>query len=1196
MSRSLRVRAECLEWVKLSIRRNGLPNQRALAEATELSLATITKFLSGKPVDRATFVEICSQLNLECEEIGELPSNASSSSSVPAQGIVASTNHPPARKQRDWGEATDVAAFYGREQELNQLQQWVVEERCRLIALIGMGGMGKTTLAVKLAKQVEDEFSIVIWRSLRNAPPVQDLLAELLQILSHQQQTHLPETIDGQIRFLLKYFRQDRCLLILDNAESILRSDQRAGAYRMGYEGYGQLFRCIWEAQHQSCLILTSREKPRGLGTKEGTGSRLHSLRLSGLAQAEGQEIIREKVSLVSQSASQALIDHYAGNPLALKIAATTIQELFDGDVEQFLAQGTAVFGDISDLLDQQFERLLPLEQHIMYWLALEREWISIPELQQDIVPNILTRSLLEALESLQLRSLVEIASRTLIEKKSSAFTQQPVVMEYVTDRLIERVTSEISSGEIELFNSHALLKAQAKDYLRSAQVRLILKPLSDRLLTTLGSQEAIQACLEQILSNLHQAPRHPGYAAGNLLNLLAHMQLEIQDYDFSHLTVWQAYLQGKVLHRVNFTGADLSRSVFTQTLGKLLSAAFSPDGSLLATGIDSEVCLWQVAESKPLVTLRGHTAWVQSIAFSPDGKLLASGSYDRTIRLWDVQTGQCLKTLYGHTSWVQSVSFGSGESTCSRPLILVSGSHDQTVRLWDVQTGNCLQVLQGHQRSVISVAVCSRGQTLVSADNQTVQIWDISTNKWVRTFEAQINWMLAVALSADGQTLATGSNGNQVKLWDVTTGDCLSTLDYSSQIWAVAFSPDGQMLATANEDQTVKLWHVKTGQCLQTLHEHRNRVWLVAFHPYEQQLISISEDQIVKLWDVQTGQCLRTLEGYSNWIAAISFSDTGEWLVTGSQDQKVRLWHISAGKCSKTLSGHKNIVSTVAIVPQKTMPHNMPVRIFASGSDDQTIKLWDAQTGACLQTLWGHQDWVRSVQFSPDGEKLASGSHDRTIKLWDWHTGECLQTLKGHTHRVKTIAFSPDGSLLSSGSDDQTIRLWNMEKGICLQILQGHQDWVLSVAFRPCGQLLASSSADETIKIWDSQTGKCLRTLSGHTNRVRSIAFSPDGTLLVSGSDDQTIRIWQVGTGSLLRTLQGQSAVVWSVAFSPDGQTIASTGKDEQIWLWQVKTGKCVKVLQVHRPYEGINITDAIGLTTAQKTTLKALGAIEHD
>jgi len=1182
MPRSLRVRAECLERVKLSIRRNGLPSQRALAEETTLSLATIGNFLSGRPVDRATFVEICTRLNLECEEIGEPPPDSTFSPSIAAPALCVPFDRTLLNKQRDWGEAVDVSTFYGRDRELDQLEQWIVEERCRLITLIGMGGMGKTTLSVKLAKQVQDEFTFVIWRSLRNAPPILDLLADLLQVLSHQQRTHLPETIDGRVSCLIEYLRRDRCLLILDNAESVLRSDERAGAYRAGYEGYGQLLRCVCETQHQSCLVLTSREKPRGLGVKEGVGSPLRSLRLSGLEQAQGQEILQEKVVSVSVADSQILVGHYAGNPLALKIAATTIQELFDGDVAEFLAQGTAVFGDISDLLDQQFSRLPPLEQQIMYWLAIEREWISIPELQQDIVPSILSRSLLEALESLQLRSL--------IEKKAVTFTQQPVVMEYVTDRLIEKITIEITSGDTSLFNRLALIKAQTKDYLRNAQVRLILNPICDRLLATLGSIEAIQSCLKERLLALRKAARQTGYAAGNWLNLLAHLQLEIRDYDFSYLTVWQAYLQGVNLHGVNFMGADLSRSVFTQTLGGILSSAFSPDGNLLAMGIDDAVYLWQMPDSKPLITLKGHTAWVQSIAFSPDGKLMASGSYDHTIRLWDVQTGQCLKTLHGHTSWVQSVAFGQIELEGANQTILASGSHDQTVRLWEVRSGNCLQVLQEHTGYILSVAFCPDGKTLMSAgDDRTIRFWNLDTGDCVRTIEAHVNWMLAVALSADGRTLATGSDGNAVKFWDLATGECDRTLpDYSSQVWAIAFSPDGQTLATASEDKTVKLWDVETGQCLQTLQEHRDRVWLVKFHPDGRTLLSISEDQIVKFWDMQTGQCLRTLEAYSNWIAAIAFSENGHWLASGSQDQQVRLWNALTGECTKTLKGHTNIVSSVAFSAQNAS-------ILASGSDDQTIKLWDIQTGECVQTLWGHQGWVQSVQFSPEGEKLASGSHDRTVRIWDWRTGECLQILEGHAHRVKAVAFSPQG-LLASGSADQTIRLWDVTQGSCLQTLQGHQDWVLSVAFSPCGQLLASGGADRQIKVWDIQTGECLRTLSGHTHRVRSIAFSPEGELLVSGSDDQTVKIWQVETGSHLRTLQGHDTVVWSVEFNPDGQTIASAGKDEKIRVWDVKTGDCISTLRVHRPYEEMNIVKATGLTTAQRTTLKSLGAIEDD
>jgi transcriptional regulator with XRE-family HTH domain len=71
MSRSLRVHQGCIERVKLAVKRNGFPSQRALAENAGLSLATVSNFLTGKPVDRASFVELCQMLTLNCEEIGE---------------------------------------------------------------------------------------------------------------------------------------------------------------------------------------------------------------------------------------------------------------------------------------------------------------------------------------------------------------------------------------------------------------------------------------------------------------------------------------------------------------------------------------------------------------------------------------------------------------------------------------------------------------------------------------------------------------------------------------------------------------------------------------------------------------------------------------------------------------------------------------------------------------------------------------------------------------------------------------------------------------------------------------------------------------------------------------------------------------------------------------------------------------------
>ncbi len=856
----------------------------------------------------------------------------------PLLDLVTPLTQPECRKRQDWGEAVDVSVFYGRIEELATLEQWIVKDHCRLVALLGMGGIGKTALSVKLAEQIQDQFEYVIWRSLRNAPPIKELLTELILFLSDQQETNLPETVDAQVSRLINYLRSSRCLLVLDNVEAILSSGKCAGHYRAGYEGYGELIRRVGEERHQSCLVLTGREKPEEITWLEGETLPVRLLQLTGLKEPEAQKILNVKGLLGAEDESRRLIACYRGNPLALKIVSTSIRELFEGNISEFLAQGTAVFNGIRHLLDQQFNRLSDLEKQIMYWLAINREPVSVAELQADIVPPVSKPKLLEALESL--------VGRSLVERSAVGFTQQPVVMEYVADKFIEQASTEIKTGEIALFNSYALLKATAKDYVRNTQARLLLKPVTDTLLTVFRGKINFECQLTSILSKLREgSPRAAGYAGGNVLNLLCELETDLSNQNFSHLTVWQAYLKGVNLHLANFSHSDLAKSVFAETLGSVFTAVFSPDGKLLATG-DAEgvIRLWQVADGKPLLVCKGHMSWVWSVAFSPDGQTLASCSNDQTLKLWEVSTGRCYQTLQGHTDLVFSVAFSPDGQT------LASCSSDQTIRLWDVRTSQCYQTLQGHTSYVRSVAFSPDGYTLASGSwDKRVRLWDVTTGQCLKTLHGHTNSVDSVSFSPNGQTLASGSEDQMVKLWDVSTGQCYRTLQgHTHQVLSISFSPNGQTLASGSEDQTVKLWDVTTGQCLKTLQGHTSRVWSVVFSPNGLILASSGEDQSVRLWEVTTWQCLRTLQGYTSSVFSIDFSPNGETL--------------------------------------------------ASGAEDQSIRLWDIRTGQCCKTWQGHSSRVLSITFSPNGQTLASGSSDYTVKLWNTGTGQYLKTLQGHT------------------------------------------------------------------------------------------------------------------------------------------------------------------------------------------------------
>ncbi|MBD1834240.1 NACHT domain-containing protein [Cyanobacteria bacterium FACHB-472] len=427
-----------------------------LSDRTRLALNTITKVLKRTDsVDKQSLQYAFQAFGLELTE------SDYTHPTFPFEALQTRQENP----QQDWGEAADVSQFYGREEELFQLRQWSVADHCRLVALHGIGGIGKSTLAVKLALQIQTDFEIVVWRSLRNAPPLEELLESILSFVLRVrgEEPVIPSSLDGRLSKLMECLRSSRCLLILDNAETILSSGERAGQCRNGYEGYSQLLHTVGEVPHQSCFLLTSREKPSAIALLEGEKSKVRSLSLKGLKAEAGRELFQQKGQFAGSEAEWSqLSKHYGGNPLVLKLVAAATQELFNGtiaEVFKYAQEGVLAFEHIRDLLEGQFNRLSALEQEVMYLMAVSQEPVSFAQLEKDIVTIASRRKLLEAMNSLLIRSL--------IEKDGEYFWVQPVVMEYVTERFVEQNCSEIETQQIEHFRSHTLVKAQAKDYVR---------------------------------------------------------------------------------------------------------------------------------------------------------------------------------------------------------------------------------------------------------------------------------------------------------------------------------------------------------------------------------------------------------------------------------------------------------------------------------------------------------------------------------------------------------------------------------------------------------------------------------------------------------------------------------------------------------------------------------------------------------
>jgi WD40 repeat protein len=318
--------------------------------------------------------------------------------------------------------------------------------------------------------------------------------------------------------------------------------------------------------------------------------------------------------------------------------------------------------------------------------------------------------------------------------------------MEYMTDRIVEKFCEEIVDKKIELLMKYSLIKSEAKDYIRESQIRLILDPVTERIGTAFSAKEGVQRNIDQILLKLkNECSALPGYGAGNILNLFCRLKIDITGYDFSNLTLWQAYLRNINLRHVNLANADLEKSVFTEFFGNVLSITFSPDGKLLAIGdTNGEIRLWQVINAQQILRLKGHESWVWSVSFSPDGQMLASSSDDRTVKLWNVQDGACLQTLRGHSKGIWDSSFSPDGR------MLATSSEDKTIKVWNIDTALCTKTLQGHSSGVWAVDFSAgrgaspkeTGQVLASgSQDETTKLWDVATGENIRTLKADSSY-----------------------------------------------------------------------------------------------------------------------------------------------------------------------------------------------------------------------------------------------------------------------------------------------------------------------------------------------------------------------------------------------------------------------------------------------------------------------
>ena len=598
----------------------------------------------------------------------------------------------------------------------------------------------------------------------------------------------------------------------------------------------------------------------------------------------------------------------------------------------------------------------------------------------------------------------------------------------------------------------------------------------------------------------------------------------------------------------------------------KIYTAQFSPDGeTILTTGGDNTVILWNTPTGKQLHVLSGHEDRVESAQFSPDGRTIVSASEDKTIRIWNSATGKQLHILHGHEESVYSAKFSPDGR------VILSVGKDIDMRLWDTATGKQLHILDGHKNYIRSDAQFSPdGRTIVSTSNDKTVLWDTANGEQLHVLHGHTY----VSFSPDGKKVLTNRSGTAY-LWDVFTGKQLQALPRrgDKNYLLAQFSPNGKAILIISRENTASLWDTATGKELLILGGHDEPVVRAQFSSDGKTILTEEQSgSNVRLWDIATGKELHVLQGNDRPVADAQFFPNGKWIITtgwygdllalindkNNRDSAIRVWDVATGMELHVFIGHEHGAHNVYISPNGRT-------ILSVGKDgDSTARIWNVPTENNEFQVFGEQDKkIYSAQFSPNGKTILTiGAEDSTARLWNIATGKELLEFGGKDKPVTDAEFSPDGKIFLTtsmhhpeliGGNDRSVRVWSIN-GKELQVLHDQGQ----AKFSPDGKAIVTfGGKDHTVRLWDTTSGKELQVFAGHEDSIRSAGFSPDGRAIITASYDGTVRLWNTKTGKQILTLPVHNPNV-EAEFSPDGKNILiSTLIPDSVQLRDAATAK---------------------------------------
>ncbi len=424
------------------------------------------------------------------------------------------------------------------------------------------------------------------------------------------------------------------------------------------------------------------------------------------------------------------------------------------------------------------------------------------------------------------------------------------------------------------------------------------------------------------------------------------------------------------------------------------------------------------------------HKRAVSCLAFAPtirtarnmgsgtrnDDIICASASADGSVRLWDISKYVDENDLEIANEDAEMAEVEEGVAAATN-----TASHGTTSKRL-----NPVAIITGHTRGINDLAWSPRTPSLIAtaSDDKTLRIWDANRSA-VSPDSANSNSVGSPSVGT-GQNMGSTSGNGACEEANNITDALVEFKGHTNFCFSTKFSPQGNLLVSGSFDETVKIWDVRTGECVSTLPAHSDPVTGVDFNTDGTCIVSSSHDGLMRIWDVATGECLKTIYAEGNPpVTFVRYSPNGKYVLSGMLDGRLRLWNVMGGADNSSSSGQG---SGHALLDDPSKPKEPVLKNYLSIG----LTCSQGRGGQCTKTYSGHKNSKYCIfsAFSvakPERQSIVTGSEDGKIHVYDLQTRKARQVLNGHNDACLAVAVHDRKEIFASGgmSKDRLVKFW---------------------------------------------------------------------------------------------------------------------------------------------------------------------------